>query len=193
MLRIIWYSGKGKTTERIKNIRGFFLLLQNSFTSLAKVCQRSTIPLLLWLTNPLRRILHCPRAHRSSGTSSLRGLRLPQVDMVSFRFRRLDTNFTRSISSRVEVWNMQSSSKEDFSFLLLREPNERPWRAAGVCTYSHHSLLPTSLSRTSAQWRKARATWSQASLRHALVDSAELKSALRRASSPGFLPLSLSE
>ena len=42
MLPIIWHSGKGKTIERIKNIRGFSLLLRNGFMSLDKVCQRST-------------------------------------------------------------------------------------------------------------------------------------------------------
>ena len=145
MLPIIWHSGKGKTIEQMKHITGFFLLLRNSFTSLDKVCQRSTIPFLLWLTNPLSGILHWPWAHRSAGTSTLRGLRLPLVD-VSFRFLILDTNFTRYISRRVKVWNMQSSSEEDFSFFLLRETNERPWQAAGVCTYSRHSLSPTLLS-----------------------------------------------
>ena len=140
MQPIIWHSGKGKTIQQIKNIWGFFLSLQNSFSSLDKICQRSTISFLLWLTNPLSWILHFPRAHRSAGTSTLRGLWLPPVDVVSFRFRTLDTNFTRYISSRVKVWNMQSSSEEDFSFFLLRETNERPWQAAGVCIL----LLPLS-------------------------------------------------
>ena len=132
MLPIIWHSEKGKTIEWIKNNRGFLLLLQNSFISLDKVCQRSTIPFLLWLTNPLSRILHCPRTHTSAGTSTLRGSRLPLVDVASFRFCTLDTNFTRSISSNVKVWNMYTSSEEVFIFFLPRESKEQPWQAAGV-------------------------------------------------------------
>ena len=130
----MWQSGKGKMIEWMKIIRGSFILPQNSLIILDKVYQRSRIPFLLWLTNPLSRILCCPRACRSAGLSALRVLRLPLGDVPSFRFRTLDTNFTRSISSRVNVWNISSSSQEVFSFFLPREPSEWVWRAAGVCT-----------------------------------------------------------
>ena len=64
-----------------------------------------TIPLLLWLKNPLSQILHCPRAHKPAGTSTLRGLWLPPVDVMSFRFCTLDTNFAKYVSGRVKIWN----------------------------------------------------------------------------------------
>ena len=73
----------------------------------------------------------------SAGTLTLGGLRLPPVAMASFRFHTLDTNFKRSISSRVKVSNVQSLLGKTSFFFFPWKPNEPAWRARGVCT-----LLP---------------------------------------------------
>ena len=129
----------------------------------------------------------------SAGTLTLGGLRLPLVAMASFRFHTLDTNFNRSISSRVKVSNVHSLLGETSFFLFPWKPNEPAWWARGVCTLLP-PLSPANFTvRYISTMKKSQKMWSQASLGHVLVDSATLESVLCRASSPGILQLSLSE
>lgn len=60
-------------------------------------------------------------------------LALPPVAKTSFCFCTVDTNFTRSFSSRVKVLNVEFLFGEAFLFFFPVERNGQPQRAGGVC------------------------------------------------------------
>ena len=131
MQPIVQHSRKGKTAEQIKNIRGlaFFFCI--------------TIVLLVWIqyTNLQQFLSYTDTQIQSIGVffapeliycnfilCICRNLNIERVEVTtvgSFRFRTLDTNFTRSISGRIKVSNIVFLGKP-FVFSFPREPNEPP-------------------------------------------------------------------
>ena len=95
----------------------------------------------------------------SAGTSTLAGLRLLQVG--SFRFHTLDTNFRRSISRRNKVSNTVFFWGSLLPFSFPESQMDHPNRHEKCEHYSRHSLLQTSLSRTSAKKSQSNMTSNQ--------------------------------
>ena len=186
----MWHSGKGKTIEWINIIRGFFLLLQ--------------IVLLVWITYiNAQQFLSCS----DSQIHPVRVFIAPGLQETrhwgGWGYHRLmwwvsDFAHYTQISQDPSCAGLKYGTysllqRKSFPFVFWESQMNGPEGQQESAIYCRHFLLPTSLSCTSGQWRKARATWSQVSLEHVLVDSAKLKSVLYRASSPGFLWLSFPE
>ena len=97
--------------------------------------------------------------YASAGTSTLAGLRLLQVG--SFRFHTLDTNFRRSISRRYKVSNIVFFWGSLLSFSFPESQMDHPNGHEKCEHYSCHSLLQTSLSHTSAKKSQSNVTSNQ--------------------------------
>ena len=128
---IVQHSGKDKTAEQIKNIRGFFLLLQNSLIIWIRYVNAQQF--LFYFDSQIHSVRFfvapefiCLQEPRLCGDWAYRRL------TCRVRFCRLDTNFTRSISSRVKLLNAWFLLGE--AFFLPGGRNVHPRRVGGVCT-----------------------------------------------------------
>ena len=196
MMSIIGHSRKGKTVEWIKNIRSFFfcfkivLLLQIQFvnTQLCLFCFNTQIHSIQVFLAPyiLCYCMHLqgPQDWNICGYHQL----LWQVsDSAPW------TQTSQGPSQAGLRYRTYSLCRgKPFSSFLENQMNS-PDGHNEWAPYPCHCLLETSVSPTPQGGEKPSVTCSQASLGHALVDSAKFKSAFHRAPSPGDLQLHLSE